>query len=280
MELTVIETSTASTCVSPIDHFRYESDLVQAIISMPGSLLPNDESFVLATEVGIGSGTVDLVLAVPDCRRFRHRLEANASRGTLSGHEILTLCWLDYDEPKSLSSLSQQVPLSAREAGLAIDGLLDVGYVEEDRPGEFRRTMVSKPYFTLFVSLEAKLHKWKDALKQATRNQIFSTASYVAMDARHAQAAIAHRSHFQQLGIGLAVVCASRTELEIEWPSHANSLPSQVYRWTAMEILLDRVRSGTATMPKESANALRYVSNPGPNAATRLPDIEKTPPKR
>lgn len=55
------------------------------------------------------------------------------------------------------------------------------------------------------ICVEAKVHKWKDAINQATRNQIFSHRSYVAMPEKIAQR-IKNECAFTHFGIGLLSV--------------------------------------------------------------------------
>lgn len=59
------------------------------------------------------------------------------------------------------------------------------------------------------VAIEGKLKNWKQAVKQARRNQLFSVQSYVALDEYRAAKAIENLHIFKSYNLGLAIVSNS-----------------------------------------------------------------------
>jgi len=55
-------------------------------------------------------------------------------------------------------------------------------------------------------AIEAKLHDWKTAIKQAYRNKLFANKTFVALPEQYATAAISNIQEFQRASVGLVIV--------------------------------------------------------------------------
>ena len=66
------------------------------------------------------------------------------------------------------------------------------------------------------VAFEAKIDRWKAALRQAYRNTCFAHRTYVVLPAEHARIAHHHRAEFERLGVGLCSVEAESVVVLIE----------------------------------------------------------------
>lgn len=55
-------------------------------------------------------------------------------------------------------------------------------------------------------AIEAKLHDWRTALRQAFRNKLFADKTFVALPEQHAGPAIANIEQFRNCSVGLIIV--------------------------------------------------------------------------
>jgi len=59
---------------------------------------------------------------------------------------------------------------------------------------------------TDIIAIEFKIHKWKDALIQASNYQLWAHKVYVALPSQNVHRALAHKGIFEKTGIGIISV--------------------------------------------------------------------------
>ena len=65
------------------------------------------------------------------------------------------------------------------------------------------------------IAFEAKLANWRTALNQAYRNSFFAHYSYVILPEYKKHVALRHRHEFERRGVGLCVVGAQGSSIEL-----------------------------------------------------------------
>jgi hypothetical protein len=88
-------------------------------------------------------------------------------------------------------------------------------YIREFDYGTGRTDLVATTERGRVLAFEAKLTRWRGALRQAYRNRAFAHASYVVLPQQAAAKAVAHRDEFERYGIGLCTVEMGRTRVLI-----------------------------------------------------------------
>jgi len=224
--------------------FRREADLVDTLSGSAYAFVDSATQIVLSHEVRVGAGSVDLMFGIPDPTLLRSRLQSNVR---LSAAHIVLLLALEAVVPRTLTQLCHRTRIAERKAERLLSDLLQTRFASECGEGvRFVRTENSRPYFRAIVSVEAKLRKWSVALRQATRNRLFSNCSFVALDVTHSRPAEEHLHLFAQAEVGLATVGAADASVAMSWRPPPGEPSSQLYYWEAMEALAQKLADGEA----------------------------------
>ncbi len=80
------------------------------------------------------------------------------------------------------------------------------------------------------AAVEAKLHDWRKAIRQAHRNKLFADRVYVAMPTQYASAAIENISVFRQASIGLILVDNERSRIYYHPPMNTQRSSKHVIK--------------------------------------------------
>lgn len=99
----------------------------------------------------------------------------------------------------------------------------DFGRVEITREWDHRSGYVdvlARDGKKSLIAFEAKLADWKRAFMQAYRNTAYADRAYVLLPSGPAERALAHRSHFEDKGIGLCRFDGVRIEVLLEAMEH------------------------------------------------------------
>lgn len=205
-----------------IDYYRTqrtgpESAIQSILANNLQSLFPYEgKSSWLAGSVPIGAGIPDLILAVYEPSVF-----------ALANSDISTtkiLAFLRSVKCARLDTIIQRVQKPKRVIEQEIDKLLTSQIVmcESD---VFYISPLWKEILPEIITIEVKVSNWKKAIQQATRNQIFSHRSYIALPYNLAHKIKSNRS-FQYSGIGLlsirdeeniAILKQSRSTRPLVW---------------------------------------------------------------
>lgn len=159
--------------------FKFETDL-QKRLSLTGAELFTSPNLTILErqEVPVGNCIPDhIFVAVPNitdinfCKRgwtYRHAHIAWLLR-TRQRLKLETIASRSFESPEKIQKLLHEMQQS--------------GVVIENSTGSFSLAGEYRALRFLLVSVEAKLHRWRDALRQALMYKPFSDATYVAMDA-------------------------------------------------------------------------------------------------
>ena len=178
--------------------FASESDLMDTVLRHIEHFLQH-EHVQIATEVQVGSGYVDLIAA-----RVTDKALDRLSHA-ISGVEACLLANMHYRQRLRLSTIAKRCCISVQKAEAAIHNLSTMGYVHSVGSCYVRNA----PFVTDIVAVEGKLRNWRRALSQAHRNRLFTSQTYVALDARYARPALANLDVFHHYRVGLAIIFQS-----------------------------------------------------------------------
>ena len=128
--------------------------------------------------------------------------------------------------------------------------LCETGLVEQVEGGFVRGRELLSPIEEV-VSVEAKLHRWRDALAQAKRYQHFSTRVFVALPM--STVANADRGLFRRHNIGLLGVGEDGVTLIMK-PQHIRPRSPYMFQYCVEHFLGKRCPpfSGTAPLPRQT----------------------------
>ncbi len=82
-------------------------------------------------------------------------------------------------------------------------------------------------------AIEAKLHDWRTALRQAYRNKLFADKTFVALPEQFSKSAIANIIEFRRVSVGLILVGSSSVRIVYNPPinkSHSNLHVEKVHK--------------------------------------------------
>lgn len=187
-----------------------EESLVIAAVARPSFFSRTHKAGFILREVTLGSGRVDLLLALPNRRLLANRLRESPFVVS-SELELVILSQLGM-RPTSIDRMVSHTGLRPGTVTRVLGLLMEKRLVVESRPGLFARSPNGRPVLDRVISIEAKLSKWSKALEQAFRNHLFSTETWVLMDRARLNSDRATAS-YGRLNVGLSVYDADSGEL-------------------------------------------------------------------
>lgn len=225
--------ATAPTSRSPALAPSYPPDeaaLIEALLShLSDDLLGKTQA--IRREVGVGRSIADVVClgSAP-----RNRGRGVSVPQALSILESVVLARLRRKGPTRIDVLEQRCGLQRTALrARALERLLAWGLVERSNGG---RVSAARPWASLFrvVAIEAKLIRWRDALRQAEAYLRYADEAYVALPWAVATRALRASSEFERQGVGLLLVGRQRSQIAIE------ARPSAQHDWRR-EFVLSRL---------------------------------------
>lgn len=176
--------------------FKRESNLIQIVIESMEQFVSGQDVYA-STEIPVFSGIVDIIGGRVE-RKPVHTDEDHR----IFGIDACVLSSLYYKQRLKLETIVRRADLDHDIVQASMERLCRLGYSVQSGNCYLR----SRPFIADIVSIEGKRKDWKRALQQAYRNKLFSTRSFVAMDARHARPALRNIQKFQSAEVGLAIV--------------------------------------------------------------------------
>ncbi len=185
--------------------FETEQNLVDeltALLESASSKVPSGlrcKNQLILKEVNLGYGIADIVVtqcaAIPEKRNI-----------FLNICEIKLLNIINEHPGISVNAIINKTKLSKRKVTRSIRTLESVGLAraadDEINPlGEYINTVKNT------IAIEAKLHNWKRALKQAYRYKWFSHKSFVCLPSNTVKSAFRNISLFKDMEVGLIEIC-------------------------------------------------------------------------
>ena len=176
-----------------------EADLVIDLVeSLPGYLNRDSSRCVVHTEVGVGRSIADVVAAVV-------QLTASRFPSVLSVRESVVVSALRRFGPTRVDILERLCGLRPGELrGGPLEALRERGVVSLGRGG--RVSMGGWYRSGAVIAIEAKLTRWRDALRQAMVYRHFADRVYVALPADCMARPLHARAMFEREGVGLLSV--------------------------------------------------------------------------
>lgn len=177
-----------------------ESELVERSIPHIPNLVRSDDMqrFTLDREVGVGSCIADVVLMASPAN-------AVAPTERLTVKEAVVLSQLRRHGATRIDLLEKRCRVrrgALREGELR--RIISRGIISVGKGGRIGLSDDSESSFRI-VAIEAKLQRWRDALKQAVEYQRYADYSYVLLPAHYANEAVKNRTKFLKSGVGLWV---------------------------------------------------------------------------
>jgi predicted transcriptional regulator len=186
--------------------FRWEADMTALVAGQIARLMPRSEiSHFVVPEVPAAVGIADLVAVRFDHSALTHRL-ANDMGPLCSPLRIRVLDLLRCDRPMRIGTLARKVGSTPHALSRStLRPLHELGVVELAHDAAWA-TGKWRSVAAHVTSVELKLCKWRDALKQADNFALGADRSWVVLDQARARPALAAVGFFRQFGVGLAVL--------------------------------------------------------------------------
>lgn len=183
---------------------------------------PETKSFV-AREPSIGRVIPDLLVALWEGERtaqFEHRLTA------LDCH---VLALIEERGVATATAVQDAFRLRSGRANETLGQLLRKGFLHSTN-GAFELASGATTKNMQIVALEAKLARWRVALKQARSYLAFANSAWVVLDRNQCKITPMIQAEFQEDGIGLALLCGPVVQVVSTPRDH---LPISGARWLA-----------------------------------------------
>ncbi len=200
--------------------FETEKELSDFLASDSRWLPKPSERFV-RREVSMGSCIPDLVFVDIPRRPTEHR-------GRITYVQAAVLASLRVLGETTPAGLCERVFLDEDTARTAIETLKRFGWIEA-REGLLKPEGWTLEHGGRVTAVESKLHRWRDALRQAAEYRAFADRVYVAVDAAHVGPARRNLDLFCETGIGLCAVKKTGVELLLESRPHCDTSAEREY---------------------------------------------------
>ncbi len=145
----------------------------------------------------IGAGMPDLLLILL-------KKELALCRLKLSSSHMRIVAWLRTQAFSGLEKISVEIGISEFDVEQLVQELCSVGILET-RDGEFRLSTLWTTGVVSCITVEAKAKKWREAVRQASRNRAFANHSFIALPGDLAEKIVSkeemRRSRIGLLGI-------------------------------------------------------------------------------
>ncbi|MDQ2073530.1 hypothetical protein RBH20_13405 [Haloarcula sp. H-GB4] len=206
----------------------------------------NEPEAKLFEEFSYGSGRADYVLARVSEAYLSRRLDDLNIKTAIDNDRILQAFLLLHNrETISKDYYYEMGALDQSSKKEALNWLTEHGFAKEIGESYIRSTPNLRRHVTTAYSIELKLSKWKEALRQAFRGKGFSEYQCVVMDAEYVDRALNNKHRFEEHGIGLM----SLTEdghYEIHLKPERSNPYSLINKWRLNErIIVEASKSNT-----------------------------------
>lgn len=182
-----------------------EFELVNSYISYLYTKYKNlkNKKIAIFIEPQIDTGYPDLVIIeYYDCSKNIW----NEERFKLTINDLKILYQIQKDKQSSIKDLSDLLGFSLLEIKKSFVRLSNCHLIHLSKNGELVRNVQLHTYCHInkIISIEAKINKWSDAIRQATKNIWFSTDSFILMNKNYCNNMIIEQC--KQHGIGIILV--------------------------------------------------------------------------
>jgi hypothetical protein len=200
--------------------FRWERDMIAPLTASLTELAVAGGAGArhVLTEVATVSGVPDMVVAHLDERAISARLAAGMSP-VVDFTQVRALIAIANGH-RSVSGLAGATGVSPGHLrGSVLPTLAALGWVTplsgRGRTAQVEPLHVLQPLAHQLMTVEAKKSAWQRAVNQAMRHTGSADASYIALDAARASAALEQRAAIARLGVGVLLVNRLTSEVRV-----------------------------------------------------------------
>lgn len=217
--------------ISKTSPFESERQLIDIVVKEIHHIVNGD--VFTSTELPVGAGIVDVIAGC-----IKHIPQDSIARQALTGSEAYVLSHLYYRKRLKVETIVSRTELPRNLVENLLTILCRKGFCKTTGKCYLR----TEPLLGNLVAIEGKIKDWKGALQQAVRNQLFSSQSFIAIDARHSRPALKNLMLFKKHHVGLILVFRSGFIRIVYRPPHLEPLAS-VMPILAEAALLERMSS-------------------------------------
>lgn len=186
--------------------FESEAAMKEVALEVPWSDLTHGPTTVV-DEFSYGAGRTDIVLAKESQAYRGHRLDTLGIDAVIDDDSHLrSFLLLHNRDAVSKEYFFELGALSRSSKEESLNWLISNGFVNELSDGKIQTAPHLRRHITRSYSIELKLDKWRDALKQAFRAKSFSDYQFVALDDENIIRAIDNLEVFEEYGVGLIAI--------------------------------------------------------------------------
>ena len=201
---------------APASHVapKSEAALVEQLLANLPDGVGGGARALVTREVGVGRSIADVV-----CTVARGRRAACVPGEPLSVVESVILATLRVNGPTDLEQLGEWCGFTPEKLmDGAIDRLAEWRLVDFAAGGDVSACGRWTQAFSV-IAIEAKLTRWREALRQAAEYRRYADRSYVALPRASGAAALEGREAFEAAGVGLLLVDGKGVTEEFKAPS-------------------------------------------------------------
>ncbi len=154
---------------------------------------------VIFLEPQVETGYPDIVIA----EFYSFPSDKYSIRGKLNICDLKILFHIQQNKRLSVAQLTNDLGFSTKETMKSISKLSDGGLVHLSKKKTYVRSAALHNYYTIkkLISIEAKLDKWSEAIRQAEYNTWFASESYILLNKEKCNESIRAKCHDKGIGI-------------------------------------------------------------------------------
>lgn len=159
------------------------------------------EKYFVIDEFDSKNGIADLVVGT-----YLPYLNRKSIRKPVNRNWLSPLTRLNENTRFHMDDFVEKSGYSRKTAMLQLKEYSEAGFIEKTEDNTY---IVRKGYSNILdtvIAIEAKLHDWKQALRQACRYRRFADYSFVLLDADRSAPALKNRSMFEDHNVGLIIL--------------------------------------------------------------------------
>lgn len=198
---------------TPGEEFEMVNRFIDHFVSHYSKL--KKKNALVFLEPQIETGYPDIVIA----EFYKSPSRSNKTRDRLNTDDLKILFHVQQRKSVTITQLSNDLGYSAKDAIRSVNKLSMSGLVYFSKNKTSVRNVSLRNYCTItrLITIEAKLAKWSDALRQAENNTWFSSESFIMLKKEKCNASI--RDRCQKEGIGI-ILLNGKVKTELKCISH------------------------------------------------------------
>lgn len=189
----------------PLSRFSSEADLVEEILRQKISFFSHKRKkpLFLLTEFDCSNlGVADVILFTP-CANWEKKIQY----GKIPARWVYALRVMPYRKCFSLETFMETTGVSKKRSLQALNQYCQLGFCKKGQhKNTWTKEVQPRPIANTIIAIEAKLHNWKRALKQAYRYLDYASQSWVVLNSLTPIPPQAIVNDFKKLNVGLKIL--------------------------------------------------------------------------